>query len=58
MDTLEIPFNGKKLKMLNVYCEGAGFHICSPLWNGASAKEVRKFIVNLGSSGQVHRFEF
>ena len=42
MDTFEIPYNGKKLKMLNVYCEGTGFQICSPLWNGASTKEVRR----------------
>ena len=42
MDTFEVPFNGKKLKMLNTYCEGTGYQMCSPLWNGASAGEVRK----------------
>ena len=42
MDTFEVEiFQKKRLKMLNLFCEGTGLQICTPLWKGATAKEVR-----------------
>jgi IS30 family transposase len=42
MDTFEVDiFQGKKLKMLNMFCEGTGLQVCCPLWKGATSKEVR-----------------
>ena len=43
MDTFEVViFQEKKLKMLNMICEGTRMQICVPLWKGAKSKEVRK----------------
>ena len=43
MDTFDLPvLGGKKIKILNVICEGTGLQMCIPLWKGPKAKEVRK----------------
>ena len=42
MDTFEVPiYQQKKIKMLNILCEGTGLQVCVPLWKGAEAKHVR-----------------
>ena len=43
MDTFELPiYQQKKLKVLNIVCEGTGMQVCVPLWRGSKASEVRK----------------
>ena len=43
MDTFELQvLGGKKIKILNILCEGTGLQVCIPLWKGPKAKEVRK----------------
>lgn len=43
MDTFELPiYQQKKLKMLNIVCEGTGMQVCVPLWRGSKASEVCK----------------
>ena len=44
MDTFEIPCfpQSKKVKMLNICCEGTGMQLVCPLWGGATAKNTRK----------------
>lgn len=43
MDVFEVGiFDQKKLKMLNMICEGTGLQVCVPLWKGAKSSEVRR----------------
>ena len=43
MDTFEVSLDqAKKIKMLNICCEGTGLQMVVPLWKGALAKNVRE----------------
>ena len=43
LDTFELPiFQSRNLHMLNIYDEGTGLQICTPLWRGKTAERVRK----------------
>lgn len=42
-DVFEVGiYDQKKLKVLNMICEGSGLQVCVPLWKGAKSSEIRK----------------